>query len=178
MKRLLLVPFVMLTMACGGGGDSPTAPPVPTPTPRPSARITATGAGALVLHPSSNPTWGVAMETPIRIQETAGGEADWNFARFSLYKGGVEIERGEIGADTIRAAGFSRVRPNSSEAYNVLFRFNSDDFDDVKIMLGFGDVNHGGQFTVEVPFSSFTGVNISLTPLYVPSSRIERLPLS
>jgi len=175
MKRLLLVPFValILTMACGG--DSPTSPPVPTATPRPSATITATGAGALVLHPSSNPTWGVSMETPIRIQETAGGEADWSFARFSLYKGGAEIERGEIGADTIRAAGFSRIRPNSNDAYNVVFRFNSSDFDDVRILLGFGDVNYGRQFTVEVPFSSFTDVNISLTPLYVPSSRVESL---
>lgn len=161
----LLAPLAVLSAACGGSSStSPTPVAVPTPTP-PAAAVTATGNGVLVLHPSLNPTFGVAMETPIRVRETGGGTADWNFARLSFFKSGREIERVEAGADTIAAAGAARINPNSDKTYNLLFRFNSSDFDDIQITLGFADAVTGRQITATVSLSSFTDVNVSFTPL-------------
>ena len=106
------------------------------------------------------------METPIRVRETGGGTADWNFARLAFFRKGVEIERVEVGADVIRTAGATRITPSSNSAYNLIFRFNSDDFDRLDITLGFTDINTARQFTTLVPGTSFTDVNISLTPLF------------
>jgi hypothetical protein len=55
-----------------------------------------------------------ALETPLRLIESTGGTADWNFARFQLFLNGREIERNEIGSDAIRAGGFGRVGANSN----------------------------------------------------------------
>lgn len=166
MKKLLVVLGMVSLVGCGGGGSSSPSPvPAPTPAP-PAAAITATGNGALVLHPSVNRTFAIAMETPVRIRETAGGTADWNFARMAFFRRGVEIERVEVGADGIRTAGATRIAPNANSTYNLVFRFNSDDFDRIDITLGFADVNTGRQFTSTIDFNSFTAVNVSLTPLF------------
>jgi hypothetical protein len=163
MRRLTAISLFLLLAGCGDKVTGPTPPPPPPPVP--SATITATGGGALVLHPSANPTFSIAMETPIRITETAGGSADWGFARMSIFLRGVEVERTELNANDIRAAGFGRIAASSNAVYNVIFRFNSDDFDRIDLTLGFSDVKDGRQFTVAVPFNSFTDVNIGLNPL-------------
>lgn len=152
---------------CGGGGGS-TTPTVVTPPPVPAVTIAAVGSGALVLHPSLDRRFALALETPIRLTESGGGTADWNFARISILRSGREIERYELGSDDIRTAGFNRVAANSNRVINVYFRQNSDDFDRVDITLGFADLKDGRQFTVLVPFGSFSGVNISLTPALSP----------
>jgi hypothetical protein len=170
MRKLAVLAVLLVLPGCGGG-NSVTTPPVTQP-PTPAAAITTTGAGSLVLHPSLNPTFSVAMETPIRIQETAGGSADWGFARMSLVRNGVEVERIELNANDIRAAGFGRVAANSNTVYNVLFRFNSDDFDRIDITLGFSDVKDGRQFTTAVAGSTFTDVTVSLTPLSLKRSQV------
>jgi hypothetical protein len=172
MRKLAVLAVLLVLPGCGGG-NSVTTPPVTQP-PTPAAAITTTGAGSLVLHPSLNPTFSVAMETPIRIQETAGGSADWGFARMSLVRNGVEVERIELNANDIRAAGFGRVAANSNTVYNVLFRFNSDDFDRIDITLGFSDVKDGRQFTTAVAGSTFTDVTVSLTPLSLKRSQVPR----
>lgn len=154
---------VSLLAGCGGG--TPVVGPSPVPVLSPSASITAVGGGVLVVHPSLNPAYLVAMETPIRITESAGGSADWNFARMSLYLRGVEIERAEVGANALQAAGFGRIAPSSNRVYGTIFRFNSDDFDRIDLTLGFSDVRDGRQFTVVVPFGTFTDVNLSFNPL-------------
>jgi len=170
---LLAAAAVAALAACGGGPTEPPPPPPPPPTP--AATVTATGEGALVLHPSLDARYTFALETPIRIRETAGGAADWNFARISFFLGGKEIERGELGSDVIQRAGYSRIAANSNQLYNVIFRSNSDNFDRVDITLGFGDIKDARQFTLAVPFSSFSDVNLSLTPLSVPSDGTVRL---
>ncbi len=164
---LILVVLGMVFLV-GCGGSSPSAPtPVAVATPTPAAAaIAATGNGALVIHPSANRTFSIAMETPLRIRETGGGTADWNFARMAFFLNGREIERIEAGADVIRTAGATRITPNSNTAYNLVFRFNSDDFDRIDITLGFSDVNTGRQFTTTVDGATFTDVNLSLTPLF------------
>lgn len=166
-----LLSFVVLSgfTACGGGGGGGN----PTPTTSTVARdaaITASGGGALVLHPSLNPAYFFALETPIRIQETGGGQADWNFARFSILRAGREVERGEIGSDVIRNSGWGRIAANSNSVYNVIFRFNSEDFDTITVTLGFADIATGRQFQSVVPESSFPSVNISFTPMKRPVS--------
>jgi hypothetical protein len=155
----------------GCGGDKVVTPPPPTPPPTPAAAVTGTGAGALVLHPSRDRRFAIAMATPIRISETAGGAADWGFARIQFFNRGVEIERTELTATDIRAAGYGRIAANSNQVYNVVFRFNSDQFDRIDITLGFSDVKDARQFTVSVPGSTFTSVDLNFDPLSLDHSR-------
>src|SRR5512143_2574658 len=93
---------------CGGSSPSSSTPPTTLP-PTPAATITATGEGALVLHPSSDSRFHFALESPIRVTETTGGTASWNFARISYFLSGREVERNELGANDIATAGFSRI---------------------------------------------------------------------
>jgi hypothetical protein len=157
---------------CGGGSSGPS--PVPTPTPVPSATITAAGAGAIVLHPGLHPDLAWALEAPVRISETAGGTADWNWARIAFFKQGAEIERYELTADDIRAAGYSRIAARSNDVYTILFRFNSEDFEDIQLRLGFGDIKDGRVFEVQVE-DTFTDVLLDVTPLSVPGRGTVRL---
>jgi hypothetical protein len=154
-----------LLPACGGDSGPVNTTPVTTQPPAPAATITAAGNGTLVIHPSIDRRFAVAMESPIRITESAGGSADWGFARLQLFNRGVEIERTELTANDLRAAGYGRIAASSNQTYRVVFRFNSDDFDRVDVTLGFSDVRDARPFTVAVPFNSFADVGLSLTPL-------------
>jgi hypothetical protein len=154
---------VSLMSGCSGDGP-PAVGPTAVPA-APAASITASGGGVLVVHPSLDPAYAVALETPIRITETAGGRADWNFARMSIYREGIEIERSEMGAGALQAAGFGRISPSSNQVYRAIFRLNSDDFDRIDITLGFADAKDGRQFNAIVPSNSFADVNVSFIPL-------------
>ncbi len=171
-RRVATVLFLVVLAACGGS-SSVTQPPPATPPPTPAVSISATGEGSLVLHPSAASAYTFALETPIRVRETSGGTADWNFARFSVIRGGREIERGEVGSDSIRAAGYSRITANSNTMYRVYFRFNSDTFDDVRVTLGFGDLKDARQFTVEV-VDNWSDVTVSFTPAALPAGTVGR----
>jgi hypothetical protein len=134
--------------------------------------VTATGAGSLVLHPSRDARFTFAMATPIRINETAGGSADWGFARIQFFNRGAEVERTELTATDIRAAGYGRIAASSNQVYTVVFRFNSQDFDRIDITLGFSDAKDARQFTVAVPGNSFTSVDLNFDPLSLEHSRL------
>ena len=154
--------------ACGGGGSSLSTPTV-VPTPVPSAAVTAVGAGYVVIHPSRFSTWAYALATPIRIRETGGGRAKWNYARVSIVRGGREIERAEIGSDILASPpDWTNIAPSSDGSFSLVFRLNSSNFERVDITLGFTDVNSGRQFVVDVPFGSFSGVDVSFVALNVP----------
>src|SRR5258708_307268 len=112
----------------------------------------------------------VALETPIRITESAGGSADWGFARMQIFNRGLEVERTELTATDIQRAGAGRIDANSNQVHRVIFRFNSSTFDRIDITLGFSDVKDARQFTATVPFGSFSGVDLSLTPASVAHS--------
>lgn len=127
-----------------------------------------------MIHPSADSRWVFALVTPVQLQETGGGQADWYYARMSLFRGGREVERAEVGSNAIVAFGAGRVAARSSEVYSIVFRINTDDFDDITLTLGFGDVKDGRQFTVDVPLSTFTDVGVSPVPLSIPTHRIER----
>src|SRR5262249_55951849 len=114
----------------------------------------------------------IAMETPIRIAETAGGSADWGFARMQFIRRGVEVERTELTAtDIVRSLGTNRISASSNKVQNVIFRFNSDNFDDIILTLGFSDTRDARPFTVSVNGNTFSDVNVSLTPLSVQHSK-------
>lgn len=168
--RLLAVTAMIVGLtACGS--DTVVNPPPPTPPPAPAATITGSGAGSLILHPSIDRRFAIAMETPIRLTETAGGAADWGFARMQIFNRGVEVERTELTATDIRAAGYGRIAASSNQVYNVVLRFNSSEFDRIDITLGFSDVKDARQFTAAVPFGSFADVGLSFTPLSLERSR-------
>jgi hypothetical protein len=158
--------------ACGGGDA--VAPPPPPPPPAPSASLAATGEGNLVVHPSINPAYAVALETPIRVTETAGGSANWNYARMALFLNGAEIERSELGANSLQASGFGRISARSSQVYKLIFRFNSVEFDRMDITLGFGDVKDGREITLPVSLQTFDDVDLDFTPA---SLRWSKLPM-
>lgn len=160
-------------VSCGGGGGSPAPTPVTLP-PTPAATVTAKGEGSLVIHPSLDARFFFALETPVRITESAGGTADWNFARIQLFRNGKENERYELGANIIEAAGFKKVLARSDKVYILVFRFNDENFDDVRITLGFADLKDGRQFTVE-NVGGWSDVTLSLTPLSVPGQGTVKL---
>jgi hypothetical protein len=164
---------VLLLASCGGGGGgSPTTPSTAPSTP--AVSITAAGEGNMVIHPSLDSRFAFALETPIRITETAGGTADWNFARIQLLRKGQEVERYELGADVIERAGYKRIAARSNQLYTIAFRFNNEDFDDGAVTLGFSDLKDGRQFTVSAA-DNWADVTISLTPLSVPAEGTVRL---
>ena len=158
--------------SCGGGGGS-TPTPVTLP-PTPAVSITAVGEGALVLHPSANDDFFFALEAPIRITETTGGTADWNFARIQFFRNGKENERYELTANDIAAAGFKKILARSNKVLVPVFRNNDENFDTVRVTLGFADLKDGRQFTIE-NIAGWSDVTVSLTPLRVPADGTVRL---
>jgi hypothetical protein len=162
MRQLLAVCALVAFAACGGDGNGPpTALPI-----TPTVSITATGNGLLVIHPSLDAVWCCKLYTPITVQETAGGTASWNFARFSVWLNGVEIERGEIGADILaQPPDWTSIEARQDEDYALVFGINSTDFDDLTLTLGFSDRKDGRQFMEDIPFTSFDGVDLSVIPL-------------
>jgi hypothetical protein len=70
----------------------------------------------------------------------------------------------------------SNILPSSDTTIKLYFRLNSVDFDRVDITLGFTDVNNLQNLIVQVPYSSFSGVNVSLVAVSRPAPGVERLP--
>ena len=182
MKKSLLVVAAVAAVtglvACGGGGSSsPTTPSTPAPTPTPNASVTVSGSGMLVIHPSKYSTWLYTIELPVRVRETGGGKAKWNYARLQLLRRGSQIERAEIGADILTAPpDVSNILPSSDMNIRLYFRLNHADFDDVRLTLNFTDVNTLRELTAEVPLSSFSGVDTSLVAASRPAPAVIRLP--
>jgi len=174
-RGTVTVATLAVLSACGGG-----KPPTQTECPAgqtgvypdcravvPAVAITASAEGTLLVHPSADPQYFYALEAPVRITETAGGTADWNYARVGIFLNGAEIERYEIGADDIRAAGYSRIAARSNELYHIVYRQNVEDFDRIDITLGFSDLKDGHPFEVAVPFL-FDNVGINPDPIFAP----------
>jgi len=171
----LVLSLIVTLAACGGGGGgSPTTPSTPPPTP--AAAIEANGDGLLVLHPSLTPSWSYKLYVPIKIRETSGGTATWNFARVSLWRNGAEVERGEIGSNILaQPPDWTSIAARQNTSYALVYGFNSNDFDRVTMVLGFSDKKDGRQFTSEVPWTSFSGVDISIVPMSRPAQNVERM---
>lgn len=166
LARASALAMALCLTACGS--DKVVDPPPVTPPQIPAASIAATGVGAIVLHQSLDIRYGFALETPIKITESGGGTASWDFVRYQIYLSGKEIERYELSSTDISAAGFHLIAANSSKTYTILYRQNSDRFDRIDITLGFSDQKDARQFTVAVPFNSFSDVTVSVTPMAVP----------
>lgn len=169
--RLLLVVlglgFLLCLSACGGSSSTPSSPPTPAPV-TPSATIESSGSGNLEVHPSALSGFGAALVMPIRIRETAGGTADWTFARYAATLQGVELERKEFTSTSLINAGVSKIAANQDVVYDLTFHVNSTDFDDIIVTLGFADLKDARQFETRVSLGSFSGVVASPTPAFRP----------
>jgi hypothetical protein len=167
----------LLALSAACGGSSPSAPTTPTPPPAPAAAISAVGNGDLVVAPSKYGAWAYALKTPIRITETAGGTAKWNYARLAMFNAGKEVERSEIGSTDLSVApDYSNITANQNLPVALIFRLNSDAFDRIDITLGLTDKKDGRSFTVVVPSNSFSDVVVDATPLANPRTQVVRLP--
>ena len=164
-----LVALLTLSALVGCGDDSPSTPTAPPPPPpAPSATIQTMGNGNIVIHPSIDPTFCCTTEFPIRIRETSGGTAIWNFFRVSYFLNEVEIERAEQGADAIRSAGYRDIAANSTNDVVVFIRDNATNFDDVEILLGFADTKDGRQIEQMLDMRSFSGILFNPIPAVLP----------
>ena len=160
-----LLMFALLLLSCGDDkGSSPTSTTPPTPPPVPSAEIQVTASGTITIHPSTDRRFCCAIRFPIRIRETGGGSATWNFFRVAYFQRGRQLERYEIGSDDLRQAGFGDVEANSSRQINVTTRANATTFDAIQILLGFSDKKDGRARTVELSLAGFDGVRSSPVP--------------
>jgi len=108
------------------------------------------------------------------LRENAGGSATWQFARMSILVNGVERERNELSRDQILGAGFGSITPNQNAVVRMLFRFNSMDFNGITMTLGMADNKDNRNFTVDVPFATFSDVLLSNTPALYAAPRLTR----
>ena len=118
MKNVATLLMLALFLAsCGSDNkSSPSAPSAPSaPPPTPSAVVEFTGSGTVTLHPSINRTFRFAVKYPIRIRETGGGTATWNFFRVTYFKNSRQVERYELTASDIRSAGYSDIAARSDQ---------------------------------------------------------------
>lgn len=166
--KIAALAIIAIFLLAGCGDDTPTTPTPPPAPVVPSASIDAEGFGNLAIHPSADPGHLFAFEFPLQLTESSGGTAIWNYMRGSLFLNGVEIERHEIGATEIRAAGFRDVAANSTTRVRGYLRFNRTDFDDIALLLGFIDKKDSRRFEESVDFSSFDGVVVDPTPAAIP----------
>jgi hypothetical protein len=119
----------MVLPACGGG-DSPAAatPPAPTPTPGPSQATITVTCNSFSVATSSRAGFSFRITFPCTISESAGLGANMNFIRARFTRGGVEVERQEIGAnDIIAGFGSNRVNANATVTGTFFFDFNRGD---------------------------------------------------
>lgn len=165
---LTSIAVAALLAACGDGGPTTRTTTTTAPPPAAAAVIEISGNGDIRVQPSLDTRYGAAIVFPVRIQETGGGTAIWNFFRVSYFQNGAEIERFEQGADAIAAAGYRDIAARANMTVNVVTRVNSTDWDDVRLTLGFIDNRDGRMFDGSLTLDAFDGVVLDLTPTLLP----------
>ena len=166
-----LLMFALLLLSCGSDkGSSPTRT-TPPPPPVPSAAIQVMASGTITIHPSSDRRFGYATKFPIRIRETGGGSATWNFFRVAYFQRGRQIERFELGSDDLRQSGVRDITANSDSRISVTTRANAISFDALQILLGFSDNKDGRALVAELNLAGFDGVRNSPIPAVLPDGR-------
>ena len=171
-STLTLLMSALLLLSCGSDkGSSPTRTTPPPPPPVPSAAIQVTANGTITIHPSSDRRFCCAIKFPIRIRETGGGSATWNFFRVAYFQRGRQIERFELGSDDLRQSGVRDIAANSNSGISVTTRANATSFDALQILLGFSDNKDGRALVAELSLAGFDGVRISPIPAVLPDGR-------
>lgn len=133
---------LLLALSLAGcGSDSPSTPPPPTLPPGPTAAsitVTQSSQGQLCFSPVAG--FSYRLRLPLTIRESAGLGANINFARLTLFRAGVEVERREIGSAAIIAGvGTNRLNPSQTQNVIVTFDFNNDTFDSSRLEINFSD---------------------------------------
>ena len=161
--------FFGLLVGCGSdNGSSPTRATPPPPPPIPSAAIRVTASGTITIHPSRDGRFCCAIKFPIRIRETGGGSATWNFFRVAYFQRGRQIERYELGSEDLLQSGVRDITANSDDRISVTTRTNSTSFDALQILLGFSDKKDGRKIEAMLGLAGFDGVRIDRTPAVLP----------
>src|SRR5438874_5353547 len=102
MALLLSLGLTGLLQACGGGGGGgTTTPSAPTGPSQANIVVTQTAQAQVCISPLAS--FNLRLAIPVRITESAGMAANFNFIRLQLLRGGVEIERQEVGSTSIIA---------------------------------------------------------------------------
>ena len=115
------------------------------------------------------------MKYPIRVRETGGGTATWNFFRVTYFKNSRQVERYELTANDIRSAGYSDIVAHSDKIISITARTNvrADDFDDFQLLAGFTDKKDGAVQQKEIRLSGFDGVRVDRTPALLPGKEFS-----
>ena len=158
MRRSAALLLVLSLAGCGS--DSPTPPTPPTTQPGPTAAsitVTQTSQGQLCFSPAAG--FSYRLRLPMTIRESAGLGANINFARLTLFRAGIEVERREIGSAAIIAGvGTNRLNPNQTQNVIITFDFNNDTFDSSRLEMNFSD-DRGNVHNITVPITNLTAQN-------------------
>ena len=158
MRRSAALLLVLSLAGCGS--DSPTPPTPPTTQPGPSAAsitVTQTSQGQLCFSPAAG--FSYRLRLPMTIRESAGLGANINFARLTLFRAGIEVERREIGSAAIIAGvGTNRLNPSQTQNVIITFDFNNDTFDSSRLEMNFSD-DRGNVHNITVPITNLIAQN-------------------
>jgi len=126
-KVLALLAALAALVACGGEG-SPTAPTDPGPVAddptAPKARLSVTYGLDTISGPSLDPSYSQYIHFTSVVTESAGVGANLNYVRGEFYRSGVLVERYEMSASELLAAGGNRIDPMSTTYLSVTLRRN------------------------------------------------------
>jgi hypothetical protein len=160
MRKCAALLLVLSLGGCGGGGGGPTTPPVTNPPGPTAASITVnqSSQGQLCFSPAAG--FSYRLRLPLTIRESAGLGANINFARLTLFRLGVEVERREIGSAAIIAGvGTNRLNPSQTQNVIIGFDFNNDTFDSSRLELNFTD-DRGNVHNLSVTISDLIALNV------------------
>jgi len=126
-KVLALLAALAALVACGGEG-SPAAATDPgqiasVPS-APKARLTVTYGLDTISGPSLDPGYSEYVRFTTVVTESAGVGAHLNYVRGEFYRSGVLVERYEMSASELVAAGGNRIDPMSTTHVPVTLRRN------------------------------------------------------
>lgn len=154
----LAIPFGFGLLAAACGGSSPSAPSTPPNTLPARSSITVAQNGTALLGISPSALHDFRLRVPFRVTESGGLGARMNFIRLQLFRGGIEIERSELGAVQIeQGLGSNVIRASQTTTFSANFDFNSSTFDFFRMTFSFTD-DRGNAHTAEI--SRLTDVQV------------------
>ncbi len=158
MRRSAALLLVLSLAGCGSDSPTPPTPPTTQGVSAASITVTQTSQGQLCFSPAAG--FSYRLRLPITIRESAGLGANINFARLTLFRGGLEVERREIGSAAIIAGvGTNRLNPSQTQNVIITFDFNNDTFDSSRLEINFSD-DRGNVHNISVVITNLIGQDV------------------